>query len=239
MLLAPAGLTGSRTDEERTTMADIRLISRGPRIWLWTGIFAAVGLALWASAFLVGDLTAPEELPRVGAGLDLGERRAPVLPPQAVPFQSLSPLEPRDLGRLVHLTGVAETPARSNAIWVRSTGGRRILVRFEPDPQPEALRRFSPGASVEFDGYLEKISRAEFDGWMDSLSVRIPRPPPARKFGDLPDPGFARVDSLFVRTYYISVRPAALGTESAPTTAPAEPPAAARPRASEARGETP
>ena len=38
---------------------------------------------------------------------------------------------------------------------------------------------------------------SEFRQIVDSLNVRIPRPPPARKFGDLPDPSFARVDSLY------------------------------------------
>ena len=41
--------------------------------------------------------------------------------------------------------------------------------------------------------------------------MSIPRPPPGRKFGDLPVPAFARLDSKFVKTFYISVRPEALG----------------------------
>jgi hypothetical protein len=63
---------------------------------------------------------------------------------------------------------------------------------------------------VDLDGYLEKISEAEFQVWMDSLGVSIPRPPPGRKFGDLPEPAFARIDSLFIKNFYISVRPEAL-----------------------------
>lgn len=190
-------------------MADIRLVrSHTSRIWLWTGLLAAVGLALWASAFLFGDAT--EEQRAVGADLEIGSARAPVLPAQAIPLQTLVPLQSRDLGMLVRVTGVAESRARANALWVRSEGGRRILLRFEPPPPPEALSRFAPGTRVELEGYLEKISRAEFLVWMDTLGVSIPRPPPGRKFGDLPDPGFARVDSLFVKSYYISVRPEAL-----------------------------
>ncbi len=190
-------------------MADIRLVRpRGSKVWLWTGLLALVGLALWASALFLGDPTEAQKA--VGADLGLGSSRAPVLPAQAVPLQSLLPLQNRDLGRLVHLSGVAESGVRQNALWVRSQGGRRILVRFEPAPPEGALGRFGPGSMVELDGYLEKISRAEFDTWMDTLRVSVPRPPPGRKFGDLPDPGFARVDSLFVKSYYISVRPAAL-----------------------------
>lgn len=193
-------------------MADIRLVRpRGSRVWLWTGLLAGIGLALWASAFVLGDATTPDEQPRVGAALTLGSERPPVLPAQPVPLQSLQPLETRDLGRLVHLTGVAESRVRQNAVWVRTTGGRRMLVRFEPPPEEEI--RIGPGSSISFDGYLSKISRAEFDVWMDTLGVRIPRPPPARKFGDLPDPGFARVDSLFIKNFYVSVRPEALRTE--------------------------
>lgn len=190
-------------------MADIRLIRpRGSKIWLWTGLLAAIGLGLWSSALFFGDAT--ESVEGVGADLGLGASRAPVLPAQPVPLQSLLPLQNRDLGRLVRLTGVAETGSRGNALWVRSQTGRRILVRFEPEPPPEALRRFRPGTAVDLDGYLEKISQAEFEVWMDSLGVSIPRPPPGRKFGELPDPSFARVDSLFVKSYYISVRPEAL-----------------------------
>ena len=192
-------------------MTDIRLARpRGSRVWLWTGSLALVGFLVWASAFVLGDATAPDEQPRVGAALDFGAHRAAVLPAQPVPLQTLQPLQTRDLGRLVHLTGVAESRLRDNALWVRTAGGRRMLVRFEPAPSPEALRGIGPGSSLAVDGYVAKISRAEFNVWMDTLGVRIPRPPPARKFGDLPDPAFARLDSLFVKNYYVSVRPEAL-----------------------------
>lgn len=192
-------------------MADIRLARpRGSRVWLWTGVLAAIGLALWASAFLVGDATSPDEQPRVGAALDLGSTRPDVLPAQSVPLHTLSPLDTRDLGRLVRLTGVAESPVRQNAVWVRTTGGRRMLVRFEPPPDPELISDIGPGSSLDLDGYLSKISRAEFEVWMDTLGVRIPRPPPAPRFGNLPDPSFARVDSLFIKNFYVSVRPEAL-----------------------------
>ncbi len=200
-------------------MADIRLARpRGSRVWLYTGILATLGIALWASAFLLGDATDPAEQPRVGAALDIGERPE-VLPAQAVPLQSLTPLEQRDLGRLVHLTGVAESRVRENAVWVRTAGGRRLLVRFEPPPEPEAISGIGPGSSLQLDGYLAKISRAEFEVWMDTLGVRIPRPPAAARFGSLPDPNFARVDSLFIRNFYVSVRPEALRREAAEETA--------------------
>jgi hypothetical protein len=198
-------------------MADIRLARpAGSRIWLWTGILAFLGLALWGSALVFGDATDPEEQPRVGAALDLGASRPPVLPALPVPLQTLNPLETRDLGRLVHVTGVSETSARHNAMWVRTTDGRRMLVRLEPEPEPELTQRLGAGSSIALDGYLAKISRAEFEVWMDSLGVRIPRPPPARKFGDLPDPGFARVDSLFIKNFYVSVRPEALRPAAQP-----------------------
>jgi hypothetical protein len=194
-------------------MADIRL-SRpgGNRLWWWVGGLAAVGLVLWASAFVLGDATESQGR-QVGANANFGELRAPLIPAEAEPFQALATLQTRDLGRLVHISAVAETAPRSNAIWVRTPGGRRILVRFEPPPPPELLQRFYRGASVELDGYLSKISNAEFKVWMDTLGVHIPRPPPGNKFGDLPDPAFARVDSLFIKSFYISVRPEALKTE--------------------------
>jgi hypothetical protein len=193
-------------------MPDIRLVQqRGPRLWLITGVLAVVGLLVWASALFVGDAT--EEQRQVGANADFGALRAPVLPAQAVPFQALTPLRQRDLGRLVHLTGVVESRVTGNAAWVRSNGGRRILVRFEPDPPPEALRRIAPGSAISLDGYVDKISQAELEVWLDSLRVAVPRPPPGRKFGDLPDSSFSRVEALFVKDYYISVRPEALQGE--------------------------
>jgi hypothetical protein len=195
-------------------MADIRLArSRSARVWLWTGALAAIGIVVWASAFFLGDATAPDELPRVGAALDLGAERPPVLPAQPVPLQTLTPLDTRDRGRLVSISGVAESGVRAAAVWVRTTGGRRLLVRFEPEPPEGALSGIGPGSRVELDGYLADISRAEFNVWMDTLGVRIPRPPPGRRFGDLPDPNFARVDSLFVKEFYVSVRPEALTRE--------------------------
>jgi hypothetical protein len=192
-------------------MADIRIGQpRSSKTWLVVGAFAIGGLLLWASAFFVGDATAPEDLPRVGAAADFGAVRAPVLPVEAVPFGSLTPLQTRDLGRLVEITGVAESRVAANSLWVRSNDGYRILVRFEPPPEDGLLNRFAPGSGVALDGYLQDIAQAEFFQLIDSLGVSVPRPPPARKFGDLPDPAFARVDSLFIKTYYVSVRPEAL-----------------------------
>jgi hypothetical protein len=84
---------------------------------------------------------------------------------------------------------------------------------------------------VDVQGYLQKISRAEFDAWIDSLDVYLPRPAPGVKFGDLPDSGFVRIDSLFIRDYYISVRPEALpGGLIAARAAPAPRPTRAAPR---------
>lgn len=192
-------------------MADIRLARpHSNRLWLWVGLFAAVGFVFWASAFVLGDATAPTEAPKVGAQIGFGTERTPVLPATATPFESLASLQTRDLGRLVRLTGAVESGVRGNAAWVRSSDGRRVLVRFEPAPPPESVQRLASSGRVELDGYLEKISEAEFGVWMDTLRVRIPRPPPGRKFGDLPDPSFARVDSLFIKSFYVSVRPEAL-----------------------------
>jgi hypothetical protein len=201
-------------------MADIRLVQpRGSRIWILMGALAIAGILLWASAFVVGDATAPDELPRVGAAADFGATRAPVLPVEAVPFPTLTPIQTRDLGRLVRVSGVAESRVAANSVWVRASDGHRILVRFEPAPPAEMLRGVSAGSTVSFDGYLQNIARAEFNQFVDSLNVRIPRPPPARKFGDLPDPGFARVDSLFIKDYYVSVRPEGLQPDRAPEAA--------------------
>jgi hypothetical protein len=192
-------------------MADIRLVRpRGQRLWGFVGVFALAGLLLWGSAFVFGDATDPAEQPRVGAAADFGADRPPVLPLQSVPFQTLIPVQQRDLGRLVRISGTAESAVRRNAVWVRSASGHRILVRFEPPPEEGAVPGVGAGRQVEFEGYLQTISRAEFLEWADSLRISIPRPPPGRKFGDLPDPSFARVDSLFIREFYISVRPEGL-----------------------------
>jgi hypothetical protein len=196
-------------------MADIRLVSpRGSRVWMLMGALALAGVLVWASAFVVGDATAPEEQPRVGAAADFGASRPPVLPVEAVPFQTVTPIQNRDLGRLVRISGVVESRVRVNSVWVRTPEGIRILVRFEPAPPPELLAGISAGSTVAFDGYLQNIALAEFHQIADSLNIRIPRPPPARKFGDLPDPSFARVDSLFIREFYVSVRPEGMQPET-------------------------
>lgn len=185
-------------------MPDIRLVRRrGSQVWIWTGLLAAVGLLIWGSAIFFGDPT--ERQPRVGAGVDFGER-APVLPLESEPFTSLVPLAPRDLGRLVRLSGTVESRVVRGNLWVRADDGRRILVRVEPLPTDMVIS-LAPGRRLEVEGYLENISRAEFTAWMDSLGVRVPRPPPAPRFGQQPDPAYARIDALFIKNYYISVRP--------------------------------
>jgi hypothetical protein len=193
-------------------MADIRLVQpRSGRLWIWMIGLALIGILLWASKFVVGDATDPANARGVGANAGFGDARAPLIPMPPEPFQDVDPVETRDLGRLVRITGVLENGVRANSGWVRASDGRRILVRFEPPPPPELLRRFGPGSTVDLQGYVEKISQAEFEVWIDTLGASIPRPPPGRKFGDLPDPAFARLDSMFVKTFYISVRPEALG----------------------------
>src|SRR5215203_3638670 len=99
-------------------MADIRLARpRANRLWLYVGGLAALGFALWASAFVVGDATDPADAPKVGAQMTFEEERTPVLPAQATPFQALETLQTRDLGRLVRLTGVVDSRVAANAAW--------------------------------------------------------------------------------------------------------------------------
>ncbi|HYJ81179.1 MAG TPA: hypothetical protein VEW03_16310, partial [Longimicrobiaceae bacterium] len=128
-------------------------------------------------------------------------------------------------GRVLRLSGWAESGVRRNAVYVRAADGRRILVRFEPEPPEGALRGIYAGGAVDMNGYLQKLSRAEFDVWMDTLRVVVPRPRPGVKFGDLPDSSFARVDSLFVKDYYLSVRPEGLRPGPPPERRPAPAPA--------------
>lgn len=192
-------------------MVDIRLAQpRTGQLWFWALAIAGVGILLWASTFLFGDATEPDRVRGVGANAGFGETRAPLIPMPAEPFSEVNPIETRDLGRLVQVTGAIESGPRANSAWIRSSDGRRILLRFEPDPPEGALAGFGPGSAINVEGYIEKISRAEFEVWLDTLNASIPRPPPGRKFGDLPPPAFAQLDSLFVKTYYISVRPEAL-----------------------------
>jgi hypothetical protein len=188
-------------------MPDIRLARRRTsQLWIWTGILAVIGLAIWGAAAIFGDATDPDEPRRVGAAAEFGAQRAPVLPIEPVAFGSLSPLDNRDLGRLIHLTGTAESRVVAGNVWVRAADGRRILARVEPLPEGVQVP-FRPGARVSVDGYLQSISRAEFAAWADSLNVAIPRPPPTARFGQLPDPSFARIDAQFIRNFYVSVRP--------------------------------
>jgi hypothetical protein len=190
---------------------DIRLVrGRESRVWLWVGLIAGAGvLVLVLVSVLGGDATMAAKR-QVGAAANFGSNRAPVLPMQTQAFETLLPLDTRELGRLVHLRATVENGVRGNAVWVRTSNGRRILVRFEPAPPGTALRGLGPGSVLDVNGYVQKISRAEFDLWTDTLNVVIPRPKPGTKFGDLPDSGFAKIDSLFIKNFYVSVRPEGL-----------------------------
>jgi hypothetical protein len=203
---------------------DIRLVrGKQHRVWVWVGVLVALLMLAWASALVFGDATLRGGRAG-GAAAGFGEGRGAVVPMQTEPFENVQPLQDRELGRMVRLSGTAESRARKNAVWVRTARGRRILVRFEPDPPEGALAGVYPGAAVSVAGYLGKISRAELDVWLDTLGVVLPRPRPGVKFGDLPDSNFARVDSLFIKDYYISVRPEGIGARAS-----APPPPAAAP----------
>lgn len=198
-------------------MPDIRLVQgSGARVWFLVSALAVAALLAWASAFMVGDATAPDELPRVGAAANFGANRPSVPPIDPVPFERLTPIQTRDRGRLVQVDGVAESGVALNSVWVRTNEGFRVLVRFEPAPPQSALEGIYPGASLVLTGYVQNIALAELQQVLDSLGVGLPRPPPARKFGDLPDPAFARIDSLYIKEYYVSVRPEGIPGNSPP-----------------------
>jgi hypothetical protein len=190
---------------------DIRLVrGRESRVWLTVLGLAGAGVLLLVAVTVFGGDATMRAKRQVGAAANFGADRAPVLPMETQAFETLLPLDTRELGRLVHLRATAESVTRGNAVWVRTPTGRRILVRFEPEPPASALRGLGPGSLVDVNGYVQKVSRAEFDMWMDSLNVVIPRPRPGTKFGDLPDSGFAKIDSLFIKDFYVSVRPEGL-----------------------------
>lgn len=205
-------------------MPDIRLVRpRGSYVWLLVGGLIAASLGILAISMFAGDPTEAARTNQVGARANFGAERAPVIPVAPTPFEAVTTLSEDDLGRLVRLNGVAESRVAGSSVWVRADGGRRILVRFEPPP-PEGTRvGIFPGGAVSLDGYIQKIARAELKVRLDSLGVRLPRPTPrvGGKFGDIPDSGFLRVDSLFVKNFYISVRPEALAGAPAPEGAPA------------------
>lgn len=195
-------------------MPDIRLVRpRGSKFILVIGVLLLGGVIAWTSPYLFGDATEAKR-PGIGAKSGLGSVRAPVLPPRPVAFESVNPLQPRDLGRLVRLSGTAETRTYRGAVWVRSADGRRILLRWEPLPDSVVIRTAGPGGRVEVDGYVQRISRAEFEMWVDSLGAYVPKPPPGVKFGDQPDSTFARLDSLFIKEFYVSARPGAQAAAS-------------------------
>jgi len=193
-------------------MPDIRLVRpRANNLWLWTGGLVTAALLVLVFSLLFGDPTEAAKQRQVGARADFGADRAPVIPVVSTPFPSVTALGERDVGRLVRLEGWAESRVRGNAVWVRASDGRRILLRVEPPPAPGTALPFVPGGRVVVEGYLQRIAEAELRVWLDSLGVWLPRPKPSLKFGDLPDSGFIRVDSLFIKTFYVSVRPESLG----------------------------
>ena len=201
-------------------MPDIRLVRpRGSKLIAVLAALLAAGLVAWVSPFVFGDPTEAKAR-GIGAKSGLGEVRSPVIPVRPVAFESLTPLQAKDLGRFVRLTGTAETRQVSGAVWVRSDDRRRILLRWEPWSAETKIPVFGPGHRVQVDGYVQRLSRAEFEMWTDSVNAAIPKPPPGVKFGDQPDSNFARVDSLFVKDYYVSARPsmpAATSTAAAGT----------------------
>ena len=201
-------------------MPDIRLVRpRGSNVWLLVGALVVVSFAVLLFSMFFGDPTEAASTNQVGARANFGADRAPVIPVAPTPFEAVSDLNEDDLGRLVRLNAVAESRVVGNSVWVRSADGRRILVRFEPPP-PEGTRvAIFPGGAVRLDGYVQKIARAELKVRLDSLGVRLPRPTPrpGGKFGDMPDSGFLRVDSLFIKNFYVSVRPEALPGAAAGT----------------------
>lgn len=200
-------------------MPDIRLSRpRGTGGGLWIGGLVLVALLFWAIGFFLDDPTEEARELRVGAQANFGAERAPVLPAEAAPFASVAPLGEGDLGRLLRVRGVAESPVVGNAVWIRTDDGRRVLLRFEPPPPEGALRRLGPGQRIEIEGYLTRIATAEFKVWADTLGIRLPRPPQRAgvKFGEVPDSAFERVDALFIRNYYLSVRPEGLSPSAQP-----------------------
>jgi hypothetical protein len=195
------------TDTQGVSHVDIRLVRpRGGKIWLWTGSLAALALCVLTLSAIFGD---PTNNARIKKRMALfPTERSVVTPLRSVSFETVRPLEDRALGRLLHLTGTVQSGIVHNAVWVKADGGRRILVRFDPAPPPGALNAIANSGRIAVDGYLTRIARAEFRVWTeDSLRVVIPRPEPGVKFGDVPDSNFVRVDSLFVKDYYLSVRP--------------------------------
>lgn len=192
-------------------MVDIRLV-RLPesRVWMWTGALALLALGGYASTFFLEDPTDPGEMQRVGAQADFGAERAPVLPARPIPFASVRPVTEQDLGALVRVAGIAETPVRANAVFVRAEDDRRVLVRFEPAPAQNSEPEIAGGGTVELEGYLQRIALAEYRTWVqDTLGHRIPRPRAHHKFGWVPDDDFRAIDSLYIKSYYLSVRPRA------------------------------
>lgn len=200
---------------------DIRLVrGRTQRLWLWTGVLVGLAGLAYLAGVVFGDPTSQAGRAS-GANANFGAERGAVVPMRPSPFENALPLEDRELGRLLRVRGTVQSRMASGTIWVRTTAGRWILMRFEPLPADGSAGRFGHGSAVDVIGYLERISRAEFDAWMDSLAVYLPRPRPGVKFGDLPDSGFIRVDSLFIRDYYISVRPEGASRRVAETAPPA------------------
>lgn len=194
-------------------MADIRIVRpRGSHLWLWSGVLAGLALVALALSWVFGDPTMRGRNKDKEAALNA--QRAPVTPLRAVRFESALPLETRQIGRLLYLDGTAESRQVRGAVWVKTANGRRILVRFEPDTSAKGLRWLGYGSRVQANGYVTKIGRAELNAWLDSLGVVLPRPRPGEKFGDLPDSNFVRVDSLFIKDYYLSVRSGGLASVS-------------------------
>src|SRR5215218_6652192 len=109
---------------------DIRLTrGRNHRVWMWIAGVVALGVVFLLAAAIFGDPTEKGTVHGVGAAANFGKDRSPVQPVVIESFENVKRLTDRELGRIVHLTGTAESGVRRAAVYVRTPSGRRILVR--------------------------------------------------------------------------------------------------------------
>ena len=126
---------------------DIRLVrGRQHRLWAWTASLVGVMGLAWLAGTFLGDATVGDGR-AAGANANFGADRGAVVPIRAGPFESAFPLQDRELGRLLRVRGTADSQMRRGSLWVRTTAGRWILMRFEPVPSSTA--RYYPGAPVD------------------------------------------------------------------------------------------
>ena len=128
---------------------DIRLVrGRESRVWLWVGLLAGISIAVLIAAAVFGDQTMSAKR-QVGAAANFGADRAEVLPMQTEEFETLLPLDTRELGRLANTYSNEGRPAPLVTPPALRVGIRRLIEPVLPGVPVLSLAELPPQINLD------------------------------------------------------------------------------------------